>query len=456
VKAALVFPRTRYPSGDPPLGVAYLAAALRERTGSAPVVIDTTFSDEPMDLVERELGKERFDLVGISSMVTMAGEGAEVARIARRVNRGALILMGGPHPTTLPEQALKEEAVDAVCAGEGEDTITEVALKGGIEGVAGIYTRSGEGGVSGRPRPPIADLDSLPFPALDLLPMNDYLDHWFQLEAVDPAIRGTSVLATRGCPFRCAYCQPTLDKLFGKGVRKRSAKNVADELELRIKQFEAGGFLFADDTFIADRRWVRGFCDELVKRDLGLAWGCNVRADLVDSELLAEMRNAGLSKIYVGVEVYDDARRREVFNKGLTREQVEAAIRAAKNLGILTQGYFMLGAPGESRADVWDTVRYAWRLPLDDATFNLTTPLPATYLYERHRGLISVSNEELDYYRRYAFAPANGVSQEWLSRVQKAAYAGFYARPGRLARQVRGALTSGGLRRLASKLRRVV
>jgi radical SAM superfamily enzyme YgiQ (UPF0313 family) len=456
MKVALVFPRFKYPSGDPPLGAAYLAAALRERAGVEPAIIDTTFSREPLSLLESELKKGRFDVVGISAMVTMAREAMTVARIAKQARPDTMVILGGPHATTLPELALKESALDAVCVGEGEEALARVVKEGRLEGVPGIMTRDGAGGMKGAAPELIADLDALPFPALDLLPMKDYFQSWFQLDAVAPDLRGTSVLATRGCPFKCSYCQPTLERLFGKGVRKRSPANVVDELSQRREQFNISAFLFADDTFIADRKWVKSFCAELIERGLGLKWGCNVRADLVTAELLETMKEAGLSKIYIGIEVYSDGCRRDVFNKKLTREQVETAVEAAERLKIRTQGYFMLGAPGEKREDVRNTIRYARRLRLDDATFNLTTPLPGTYLYEDHRDEVATAPEDMDYYSRYSFRGGNGLSGKWLKRRQVLAYAGFYLRPSRLLRQLGSVGTRGGARRLWSKLRRVL
>lgn len=455
MKVALVFPRTRYPSGDPPLGVAYLAAAIREKTGRAPAIIDTTFSKDPMTHLRQELRKENYDLVAISAMVTMAREALVAARLAKTITPHCIVLVGGPHPTTLPEEVMVEPAVDAVCIGEGEMSLAQVVETGSLEEVPGIYRRGSGEGLEGRPATPVPDLDSLPFPALELLDMELYLRHWFQLDAVAPGLKGVPIMATRGCPFKCSYCQPTLDYLFGKGVRKRSPRNVADELALRVEQFGINAYIFADDTFIADRKWVLAFCEELESRGLGLTWGCNVRVDLVDKELLAVMRRAGLAKIYMGVEVYDDELRSKVFNKRLTRSHVESALQAARGLDIRTQGYFMLGAPGETRKDVWDTVSYAWRLDLDDATFNITTPLPGTLLYDNHRDRIVCRSEDMDYYKRYAFSEESGITQSFLSRMQVIAYSGFYARPRRLVKQARALASLSEARRFWSKVRRV-
>jgi radical SAM superfamily enzyme YgiQ (UPF0313 family) len=454
MKTALVFPRTKYPTGDPPLGVAYLASMVKECTGAPPVIIDTTFSPDPYAQIKKTLSEEKFDLVGISAMVTMSEQASETAKMAKSANPDSMVIMGGPHPTTLPELALKTKELDAVCIGEGEHTIKDIIKKGSIENVPGLLYRSGKG-ITGDTREPVTNLDTLAFPALDLLPMDDYFKHWFQLDGVENGLKGTTVLATRGCPFKCAYCQPTLDMLFGKKLRKRSPENVINELELRKKEFGITGFIFADDTFIADRKWVKDFCGELTNRETGLKWGCNIRADIVDEELLSAMYEAGLRKTYIGIEVFDDVCRREVFNKNLKRTDVESAVMAAKKLNIRTQGYFMLGAPGEQRKDVWNTVRYAFRLPVDDATFNITTPLPATYLFENNKDKISSRPDEMDYYKRYAFKPENKITQSWLNKMQKVAYLGFYLRPNRLINQIKSFLSPGGASRFLSKLRRV-
>ena len=200
------------------------------------------------------------------------------------------------------------------------------------------------------------------------------------LLTVRPGLRGTSVLATRGCPFQCTYCQPTLERLFGRGLRQRSPAGVVNELQELQERYGLSAFLFADDTFIADRGWVQSFCRELQARKLNLIWGCNVRADLARKELLAEMRDAGLAQVRVGIEAYSDRVRNEVFRKKVSREQVEEVTRAARSLKLASQGYFMLGAPGETREEVRATVRWARRLPIDDANFNLTTPLPRRHM----------------------------------------------------------------------------
>jgi radical SAM superfamily enzyme YgiQ (UPF0313 family) len=456
MKVALVFPRRHYPSGDPPLGILYLAARLRERTGLVPKILDTTFDRDAFAHLRQELMAEKYDLVGISAMVTMARDANAAADLCKQVRPETKVILGGPHPTTLAERVLENPAVDAVGLGEGEDTLVEVVEREGFAGVPGVWYREGGEIRKNPPRPWLQDLDQLPFPAFDLLDLEPYLQGWFQLDTVRPGLRGTSVLATRGCPFQCTYCQPTLERLFGRGLRQRSPGHVVDELQELQGRFGLNAFLFADDTFIADRAWVQAFCRELRSRKLGIIWGCNVRADLARRELLAEMFDAGLRNIRVGIETYSDTIRQEVFRKKITREQVEEVTADAWAMGLSVQGYFMLGAPGETREDIRETVRWARRLPIHDATFNLTTPLPGTYLFEKFQTQVAVAEEDMDYYRRYAFTEGSGLSQGWLSRQKLWAYITFYLRPDRLGRLLRLVFGPGGWSRFAMKLRRVL
>ncbi len=456
MKVALVFPRFRYPSGDPPLGVLYLAAALRRISGVEPVVIDPSFERDPLSFISRELSRARPEVVGISAMVTMARDALETARLAKRLLPESAVIMGGPHATVLPERVLADEAVDAVCVGEGEESLAEMVEKGGFEGVPGFIYRA-EGAILRNPdRAPVADLDSLAFPAFDLIDMERYFENWFQLDTVAPGLRGTSVLATRGCPFRCSYCQPTLDRLFGKALRKRSPANLCDELERLKQNWNINAFLFADDTFIADRAWVGAFCEEMLKRDLRLLWGCNVRAELVDEDLLGRMKDAGLRKVYLGIEAYSDRVRNQVFNKKISRGQIESAVAASKSLGLGVQGYFMLGAPGETEGEIFQTLGFSRGLALDDAVFNVTTPLPGTYLFEQYRSEVALEPEDMDYYRRYAFRERAGVSQARMSRIRLWAYLRFYLRPRQIFRLLRFMLSASGLKRTWLKLERVL
>ncbi|MHB8834568.1 MAG: B12-binding domain-containing radical SAM protein [Candidatus Methylomirabilia bacterium] len=450
----LVYPRTRYPSGDVPLGILCLAASVREKLSLAPVVFDFTFRKDPFAELREHLRTNRYSWVGISAMITMAKDAREVARLVREMQPDARIILGGPHPTTLSAQCLTGD-YDFVVVGEGEATLPELIGRGSGEGVAGVWFRKGGVWRENQPRAPIADLDDIPFPAFDLIDLVRYKKLWFQLDTTGRPIEGTSVFATRGCPYQCSFCQPTLERLFGRKLRKRSPENIVAELAWLKRDFHIEGFMLQDDTLNVDREWTRQLAREIVAGKLGLVFGCNMRADLVDEETLRVMQEAGLRKIYIGIESCSDRIRNDVYDKRLQRVQIEKAVAAAKKHGILVQGYFMIGAPGEKKSEVKATLRYARALDLDDLTINIATPLPGSYLYQKFRGDIAIPEEGFDYYRRYAFL-AGELDERWLRRAQLLGYLAFYLRPRLLLRFVRSLLSPRMFRRTLLKVRRVV
>ena len=222
----------------------------------------------------------------------------------------------------MPESLLNE--TDYIVEGEGEVTICELlhSLEGkmDIENVKGIWYK--KNGVLKRTpqRPFIQNLDDLPFPARQLLP-KEYMNFGH-----------TTISASRGCPFNCSFCQPTLRKLFGPVVRFRSPKNVVDEMEYLKTTFKIKHVKFQDDTFTARKQWVTEVCSEILKRKLKIRWDCNARVNTIDKELLTKMKEAGCTKVEFGVE----SGSQEILNslnKGTTIKQIEDAFRYVKKLG---------------------------------------------------------------------------------------------------------------------------
>jgi radical SAM superfamily enzyme YgiQ (UPF0313 family) len=449
----LLYPRLSYPTGEVPLGILYLAASVRARLGIVPDILDLSFNRAPLSDLRRHLRDHRYEWVGISAMVTMAKASREVATLVREIQPDAKIILGGPHPTTLAERCL-DGPYDFLVMGEAEATLPELIESGSGDGVRGVWRRADGQWLSPALRPPIADLDEIPFPAFDLIDLERYKRLWFQLDTLGRPIAGTSVLATRGCPYQCSFCQPTLERLFGKKLRKRSPDNLVAELAWLKERFAIEGFMFLDDTLVVDRDWTIAFAEKMLSARLGLVFGANVRAELADEAVLGPLAQAGLRKIYVGIECYSDAIRNQVLNKRVTTEHVQSAVATARRLGLKVQGYFMLGTPGETKADVRATLAYGRKLDLDELTLNLTTPLPGTYLHQKHSADVSLPEEELDYYKRYAFKSST-VSQRWLRCAQVLGYLAFYLRPRRLAMLMRGLFSPRLMPRTLLKLRRV-
>jgi len=460
MKIAFVFPRTRYPSGQPPLGILSLAAYLRREVPDVSIdVIDTTFEPHPYQVMRERLEGGGYDIVGVSVMTAMLQDAIYASRAAQRAPHKPLVVWGGPHPTVLPESSLACDCVDAIALGEAELTMVRLVQQGGDPtGIDGLWTKR-DGEIVRTPLPePIHDLGSLPHPARDLIDMQVYARAWYSLTAASPELRGTSVIASRGCPFSCTYCQPTLDKLFGPRLRRRPVPHVIDELRELRERYRLDAFMLEDDTFIAHQGWAISFAQALRDSGLGYQWGCNVRADLVvrSPHLLKEMARAGLVQINMGIESGSQRILDEIYDKGITVDQVREAAEIAKALSLRVGGYFMLGAPTETREEVAHTIAYAARLPIDEAAFNVTTPLPGTYLWDRTQALVGTDWAEFDYYR-YSVYRSDQVLPGWqLDLYKKWAYLRFYAfTPSRAWRIFRDdVLSLPGLRKLWMRMKR--
>jgi anaerobic magnesium-protoporphyrin IX monomethyl ester cyclase len=460
LKVALVFPRTRYPSGQPPLGILSLAASLRTQDLAVEIdVIDPTFARQPLRMMREQLLAKPYDLVGVSVMTSMLNEAIYASRVACESPHRPLIVWGGPHPTVLPGEAIAHECVDVIALGEAEETLNELVAAGGDpEGIEGLWFKRNGEVVRNLPRMPIHDLGALPHPARDLVDMDAYARAWYSLTAASPELRGTSVIASRGCPFSCTYCQPTLDQLFGPRLRRRPVAHVMDELRELRDVYGLDAFMLEDDTFIAHNHWALEFAHQLQASGLNYQWGCNVRADLVvkGPHLMEEMARAGLVQVNMGIESGTQRILDEIYDKRITVEEVKEAVAICNALGLRIGGYFMIGAPTETLGEVIHTIEYAARLGIDEAAFNVTTPLPGTYLWDKTRELVGHDLPDFDYYQRSVYRSKDVLSPRVLDLLKKWAYLRFYALTPRRAWRIFFAdvLSAAGLRKLWMRMKR--
>lgn len=435
-----------------------IAAVVRAELGFEVVICDTTF-DPRMERVREFLDAERPDYVGIGMSTLMLGEGMQAARMAKQ--RGATVFVGGPHPTVAPAEVMREPAVDACVLGEAETAVVELlrAFEANRPGpVVGCWTRAAGGRVvPGSRSAPIADLDALPFPAWDLVDVNAYMSAWGQLDSYRTGLRGMNVSASRGCPYACTFCQPILNDMFGAKLRSRSPASIVDEIQELERRYAIEGFWFTDDTFSINRKWVAAFCRELTDRGVKLPWGCTTRANLISPELMQAMADAGLRRIGIGMESAAERIREGVYKKGVSLESIEATVRAARDKGVSTLLFLMLGAPDETRAEMLETIEVAARLPADEASFSLFVPIPGTAV---HRDMVALGYRmskdytDYDYYARQPFEGT--VSRRELRWLQWWGYARFYAHPYRWRSMSSYATSAAGVRSLTRKLRRVV
>jgi len=457
-RVALIFPETKYPSGQPPLGIGYLAGWLEAHSDAEVEIIDLSFAREPFAMLEQRLRARRFDMIGLSVVTPHLRETRRAAALARETNPGCQVVLGGPHPTVMPETVIDDANVDAVCIGEGEETIAELLEAGApSESIQGITFRGSGGEVVTTPRRPFTlDLDIVPPPARHLFDMENYFRSWYSMDSWKPGLRGTSVIASRGCPYTCTFCQPTISSVFGKRIRKRSPRPVVDEIQEVKQRFGIEAFMFEDSLFILDRKWVAAICELMIERKLDLNWCCNIRADLATREQLLLMKEAGLRKVNIGVESAVPRVLEEIYDKRETVESVERAVHLAKSVGLMVQGYFMMGAYTETVEEIEATISFAERLPFDDAVFDITTPFPCTTLYDRTREHIDKPFEDFDCFHVSVYNHGDqAITGEQIERLKKRAYYRFYLKPRRALRLAGQMLTPTGMRRTLLKLRRV-
>lgn len=430
-----IYPRFKHrPSGSPPLGISFLAAYLEKKHHDV-AIIDTTF-DTTWGAVGTKLSKYNPDLICIYAMTLWIQDALKAAALAKKEHAGVPVILGGPHATIMPKQVLENENVDMVCIGEGELVLAELLANlrnGNLSKINGLGFKHNGNIKINSPRHERVNLDELPFPALHLLPIDDYIE--YSKKNVDHVyVPELPMIVSRGCPFNCAYCQPTLRQIFGNKWRIASPKRVVDEVEYLVNTYSVKSVAFTDDTFTVNHKWVTRVCDEVDRRGISVKWRCNSRVDTINRKIIERMKKSGCWFISFGVEAGTDHIRNDILNKGVTTKQVLKAFEDAKKAGLRTCGYFMIGSPDESRDDVLATINLAKELGPDSAQFTITTPIPGTNLYKLavEKELIRSANlEDYDYYTHSVMVTGKLSSSE-IEELHKLAVREVNLAPGKL------------------------
>lgn len=332
--------------------------------------------NDPAHPVWRELVEvcRRFrpDMVGITAITTKFGSVLRTAELLRERFPGLMIVAGGPHATLMPDQTLQCQAIDLVVVGEGERTITQVVhaieMGAGFEHVRGIQYRHEGKMRRNRERPMIEDLDQCAPPARECL---------MDPEGYSSADMG-AVLTSRGCPFQCSYCC----HLWTRKVRNRSVDNVIDEIKAVMKYHGSRQFDFKDDTFTLNRKRTVEICDRIISERLKINWSCSTRANLLDADLLKQMKRAGCNLVKLGIET-GSQKILEETDKGVTFEHMRTAARLLNREGVFWSGYFMIGLPTETEEDMRLTYRFMKELNPYYAALGVYNPFPKTALFDR-------------------------------------------------------------------------
>lgn len=398
IDVLLVYPpvmRNSRPT-DPPFGLMYLAAVLRQ-AGIGVSILDLNALRWPDERVREYFRENRFQVVGIGGMTTVYYYVRWLAACIKEASPATKVIGGGSFATPVPETVLEHTALDAVCIGEGESVIVPLvaALLAGraLDDLPGIAFKSAGGAiVKTVARPLLDDLDALPWPAYDLVDMRLYLAstgkrpsllRMAERHGIPPeGLSNTFIMfSARGCPFGCTFCY----RNFGRQVRRHSVDYLLRHIRFAREQFGVNNIAFYDETFNASPSWVREFCrrsrEELPET---FFWMGGARADLLDDDLLVELKRARFYEVSVGVESFDDRILTEMGKRLDARTLVSSLRRliahdlAPSYLGML------YGFPGDDELSLRRSVDEICRLGIP-AYFQFPLPFPGTILFERLR-----------------------------------------------------------------------
>lgn len=374
---------------DPPLGLMYIDSFLKKYG------IDSEIIDLPFVRKEEWKGCIGIaDFYGITVYSASLYLAKEIARVAKENNPEGKVIVGGPHPTALGEEVLKDEPnFDLVVMHEGELTMLELAQGKSLPEIKGIIFRKDSKVIRNKPRELITDLDIVPEPNREILEINQYTRKVYGGAA-------TSVITSRGCPFNCAFC---CKDVFGSHVRCHSVEKVVSEIKHIIEKYNIRHFLFYDDTFVLNRSRLYPICEELAKLDI--IFRCNGNARYNTYEDYQMLYKAGCRELAFGIES-GSQKILNIIDKGVTVEQNKRAIIDAKRAGLLVKAYLMIGNPGESRETIEETKKFIAKTDPDQFTLFTFVPLPGCDIW-KHPQKYKIRIINKDYKEYYNIAGDN-------------------------------------------------
>lgn len=373
-------------SNFPPLGLASIAGYVRSK-GYGVEIIDCNIDAPSVEAFGKyflehykEAGKMP-RVIGLTASTCYIKKAYQIAEICRRLYPEALIVFGGVHATFMSDEVINKPFVDVVVVGEGELTMEEILAGKSLVEIDGIIYKEGGQIRRANSRRRIMNLDSLPMPAYDLLPILKYKPAKGSYKRL-PAM---SMITSRGCPGRCTFCSKTL----GNQMVFKSAAGIYQEIKYLVDHYGVKQIMFYDDTFTVYRKNVLDLCDLLIDNKLDLCWTCFARVDYVDQEMLQKMKAAGCHQIMYGVENIDETVLKNI-NKKIDLPQVVRAVKWTKAAGIECRLAFMVGNPGDNREIIEKNIAFINKLNPDLLIVNITTPFPGTemFAWAKERNLI--------------------------------------------------------------------
>jgi anaerobic magnesium-protoporphyrin IX monomethyl ester cyclase len=370
MKVVLIQPQSRTPSLKvPPLGLAYITAMLKKNNVEAKII---DLNVEHIDL-NTYLSHEKPDVIGISSIVTNAGNALRIAGTSKSILPHSFVVLGGPYPSMMTERLLMyHKEVDATLVGEAEFTFPELVKKiedgQPLNDVDGLIFRKENKIISNQPSKPISPLDQIPYPAREELEMQLYGEN------------AGVIFTSRGCPQQCTFCSRPV---FGRRWRGHSPDYVLKEIEQLMNEYGVSTLSVLDDNFTVDLDRAERILDGIIakKWKLSIYFWNGMRADHVTKPLLTKLKKAGCTAINFGVEAVDpDVMER--INKGVSLEQIEQAIKLTREVGIRANAFLMLGNQGDTAKTADKIIEFVQKVHVDGVHLSMATPLLGTKFWD--------------------------------------------------------------------------
>lgn len=417
----------------PPLGLGYLATALRKNGFLDIFILDCVKERLSYDGLRCWFKKWKPKIVGFQIFSYDFSSVVRSIDIVKQESPESIVLIGGPHVSATNTCALEEiKGADYGFAGEAEVglplLIRRLVRDEQIswEDIPGLIWRNGQA-IYMNPRASIQDLDALGFPSWDLIHPASYPDTpqggFYKKFPI------ASISTSRGCPYLCTFCGSGIN--MGRDLRLRSIKNVLDEMDILYHNFGVREFHIIDDMFNFYRERVIEFCQGIKDRKLDISYTFpnGLRLNHLDKEMLQMMRETGVYTFTVGIES-GSQRILDSMKKNLTLGLIEEKINLIQSVGLESNGFFIIGYPDENIEDIKATIRFAKKLKLKRAHFSNFLPLPGTEATQRliRSGEIKSTNWDTLFYSKVAYSP-KGITKKQLKKLQRRAFLEFYLRP---------------------------
>lgn len=363
-----------------PMGILYVASAC-VREGIDTIMIDQYVNNLSNREVVKMVKKENPEFVGFSLTSLSFENSLVLAREIKKKINNCQIVAGGPWASLRRDKILNYREFDYVIYGEGEITLPELLKKFSdkkkLYSINGLIFRKGKKIITNKPREFIKNLDGFPYPARDIININDYSrgrSFYVEDQPVD------YIQGTRGCPYSCTFCSSS--DIWHRSYRMRNPVKIVEEMIYLKNQYGSKGFHFSDDNLTVSKKFILNLCDEIIKKKINLPWMCISRVDTLDEEIIKTMKKAGCTGMWFGLE----SGSQEILNylkKGTTLNIIQKTIGICQKYKMKLGGSFMLGVPIETEKTIKETIKFAWNLNLTNSWFNYFVGVPDCELYQR-------------------------------------------------------------------------